>query len=180
MIKVAKKNYPKGDFKQGDMMNSLLFQPQTFTHITCFYFTLYYTNNKPLFFENCYSWLKPGGHLIVHLVDGEMFDPMLNNPLLYISPQRYAKERMTSSKIIFNNFEYKSNFEYLPEKKKAIFHEKFYNKDKVRKNEHELFMEPIDEIQEMALQQGFILQGIVDLIKVSYEYQYLYIFVKPN
>ena len=133
-----------------------------------------------MFFENCYSWLMPGGYLIIHLVDGELFDPMLNNPLLYVSPQRYAKQRLTSSKIIFNNFEYKSNFEYQPEKKKAIFHEKFYNKDKVRKNEHELFMEPMNEIQDMALQQGFILEGIIDLVKVSYEYQYLYIFVKPS
>ena len=180
MIKTSKQNYPNSEFKKGDMINSSLFSPQTFTHITCFYFTIYYTNNKPLFFENCFQWLKPGGYLVIHLVNREMFDPLLNNPLLYVSPQRYAKQRLTMSKIVFNNFEYKSDFEYLPEKNKAIFHEKFYNKDKVRKNEHELFMESPEEIEAMAHQQGFITQGMVDLIKISYEYQYLYIFVKPN
>jgi citrate lyase synthetase len=36
--------------------------------------------------------------------------------------------------------------------------------------------EIVDEIQGT----GFILQGIVDLVKCQYEYQYLYIFTKPN
>jgi hypothetical protein len=32
----------------------------------------------------------------------------------------------------------------------------------------------------MAKQSGFIVQGKIDLIKSGYEYNYLYIFVKPE
>ena len=43
------------------------------------------------------DWLMPGGYLIVHLVDRESFDPILppGNPLYVVSPQKYAKERIT-------------------------------------------------------------------------------------
>jgi hypothetical protein len=41
-------------------------------------------------------------------------------------------------------------------------------------------MESLESIVQIAQHQGFITQGIVDLIACSYEYQYLYIFVKPN
>jgi len=180
MIKLSKKNFPECTFQEGDMMNSLTFSPDTFTHITCFYFTIYYTKNKTLFFQNCYRWLKPGGYCIIHVVDPTMFNPMLNNPLLYISPQRYAPKRITETKLIFNNMTYKSNFEYLPDQEKAIFHEKFIHKDKVRKNEHTLYMEDAQKIMTMAEYQGFITHGFIDLINCGYEYQYLYVFVKPN
>ena len=180
MIELSKKTYPDCDFQQGDMMNSLIFTPDTFTHITSFYFTIYYTKNKSLFFQNCYRWLKPGGYCIIHLVDPNMFNPMLNNPLLYISPQRYAPKRITESKLIFNNMTYKSNFEYLPEKEEAIFHEKFYYKNKIRKNEHTLYMEKTSKIVTIAENQGFITHGLIELVHCNYEYQYLYVFVKPN
>jgi hypothetical protein len=41
-------------------------------------------------------------------------------------------------------------------------------------------MEPINDIINMAQDVGFIIQGKIDLVKVAYEYQYLYIFVKPQ
>lgn len=180
MITFSKKNYPHSKFIQGDMMDTLIFSPDTFTHICSFYFTIYYTRNKDLFFKNCYRWLKPGGYCIIHLVNSGMFDPMLNNPLLYVSPQRYAKTRLTQSKLVFDNMIYKSNFEYKPEENLAIFHEKFIHNNKTRKNEHTLYMESLESIVQIAQQQGFITHGIIDLVSCSYEYQYLYVFVKPN
>ena len=32
----------------------------------------------------------------------------------------------------------------------------------------------------MAKKAGFYLEGKIDLLRVGYEYQYLYVFVKPN
>ena len=180
MIQFAQKKYPRGNFMKGDMMNSLTFSPETFTHIVCFYFTIYYTKDKDLFFQNCFRWLKPGGYCIVHLVNRDMFDPMLSNPLMYVSPQRYAKSRLTQSKLIFDNLTYKSNFEYKPEENLAIFHEKFIKNKEVRKNEHTLYMEPLENIVQIAQNNGFITHGIIDLVSCSFEYQYLYVFVKPN
>ena len=130
------------------------------------------------------SWLKPGGYLVVHVVNREHFDPILppGNPLLLVSPQRYAKERITKTKVMFNNMEYVANFNLDVNKNIAHFDEKFTEKNtgKVRKNKHVLYMEPDKDILTKAQSAGFIYQGQIDLIRSGYEYQFLYIFVKPN
>jgi hypothetical protein len=139
--------------------------------------------DKRTFFNNCMQWLKYGGYLVVHLVDREQFDPILppGNPLYIVSPQKYAKERITKTKITFNDFVYTSNFDLIPSKDIAIFNEKFkFNDGRVRKQEQTLYMEDTEQIITMAQEAGFILQGKIDLVKCAYENQYLYIFVKPS
>ena len=185
MIAKAKENYPQYDFVKGDIMNANQFQPNSFTHVLCLYFTIYYMQNKMQFFSNCYNLLMPGGYLVVHLVDRHLFDPILPsaNPLLLLTPQRYAKDRITSSKITFDKFKYEANFNLDNDANQALFVEKFQNKDtgKVfRKNEHKFFMENEDHIIDIAQQIGFIVQGKIDLIHSGYEYQYLYLLLKPT
>jgi len=184
MVKKAKENFPNYKFLQGDMTNSMQFNSGSFTHIMCLYFTIYYVKDKAQFFNNCYNWLMPGGYLIVHLVDRELFDPILppGNPLLMVSPQRYAKQRITQTKITFNDLHYSADFKLDSASNKATFDEKFKFKDsgKVRKNQHVFYMEDVNQIVQMAQNTGFILEGQVDLLQCHYEYQYLYIFTKPN
>jgi len=184
MIKKAKENYPDYKFDVQDATNSQIYASETFTHILCMYFTIYYIQNKAQFFENCYNWLMPGGYLIVHLVDRKNFDPILppGNPLLYVSPQKYAKERITNTKVKFTDFAYNANFDLDEQNNIAKFTEKFKNdKDgKVRKQEHIMYMPDLNEIVNEAQSSGFVLEGKVDLLHCQYEYQYLYIFTKPN
>jgi len=58
-------------------------------------------------------WLTPGGFLAVHMVNREKFDPILpaGNPFTIVSPQKYAKKRITTTTVKFDEFEYKSNFD---------------------------------------------------------------------
>jgi hypothetical protein len=129
------------------------------------------------------NWLMPGGYLVVHLVDRDMFDPILPpaNPLVILSPQRYAKERITKSRVKFDNFSYTANFELDSKSNLAKFKEKFeFNDGKVKKQEHKLYMPTQSEIISIAQDTGFILHGVIDLISSGYEYNNLYIFVKPN
>ena len=184
MVKKAEENYPQYKFVEGNVMDSSLFMPGSYTHILCLYFSIYYFKDKMAFFNNTMRWLMPGGFLVVHVVERDMFDPILPpaNPLFLVSPQRYAKERITQSKVMFNNMEYVANFNLDPDKNVATFTEKFKEKDsdKTRKNKHIFYMEPHKAIIVMAQEAGFILQGKIDLLKVGYEYQYLYIFAKPQ
>ena len=184
MIKKAKTNFPDYQFNVGDALNNHLFESNSFTHILCMYFTIYYFKDKAQFFNNCFKWLMPGGYLIVHLVEREHFDPILppGNPLLYISPQRYAKERITSTKVKFTDFSYSADFKLDEANDKALFVEKFKNdtNNKVRKNEHTLYMPDVQQIVNEALACGFIVESKADLLQCQYEYQYLYVFVKPN
>lgn len=181
MIEQSKKLYPNHKWILGNALSSNHQFNNTFTHITCLYFTIYYFQDKTIFLQNAYDWLLPGGYLLLHLVNPLKFDPILppGNPLLIVSPQKYAKDRITSTKVKFKDFDYKANFEY--EGPKASFKEKFtFNNGKVREQQHNLYMEDTDTITNLAQQTGFILHSIVDMVKATYENQYIYIFSKPN
>ena len=184
MIKKAKTNYPEYKFQIADAMVDDTFTTSSFTHVLCLYFTIYYFENKQQFLDNCMKWLMPGGYLIIHLVDNDKFDPILppGNPLLLVSPQKYAKERITNTTIKFTDFSYTADFQLDPKTNVAKFVEKFKNNnnDKIRKHEHTLYMTDKDKIIEQAQSTGFILEGQIDLLHCQYEYQYLYIFIKPN
>jgi SAM-dependent methyltransferase len=183
MIEKAKKNYPSCSFEKADALKTDLFKRETFTHILCFYFTIYYIQDKETFFHNCYDWLKPGGYLIVHLVNKELFDPIVppGNPLFIVSPQKYAKERITSTHVDFHDFSYNSKFVSEPNSSISVFEEKIkFPNGSVRKHEHKLFMNPINEIVQIAQDAGFLLHGKIDMVNIAYEYQYLYIFTKPT
>ena len=183
MINQAKQNFPDLNFRVGDAMDNGLFKMNSLTHIVCLYFTIYYFKDKRHFFDNCMDWLMPGGTLIVHIVDRESFDPILppGNPLYIVSPQKYAKERITKTKIVFNDFEYAANFNLDKGSDIATFEEKFkFNDGKVRKQQQTLYMEDASVIVNSAQECGFILQGKIDMIKCAYENQYLYIFTKPS
>ena len=182
MIKQAKEKFPSLKFKVGDAMSSDTFAPNSFTHILCLYFTIYYFPDKEKFFSNCMEWLMPGGHLVIHLVNKDKFDPILppGNPLYIVSPQKYAKKRITQTKVKFHEFDYTSDFDLDNESGIARFNEKFqFENGKVRKQEHKLYMEPEKDIITRARDLGFIIQGQVDLLNCGYEYQYLYILMKP-
>ena len=184
MVKVSKDKYPESKYVVGDALNGMTFPQQSFTHLTCLYFTVYYIKNKRLFFENCYNWLAPGGYLLLHLVDRDNFDPILpaGDPLTIISAQKYAKERITSSAVKFKGYDYRSNFDYQPKKDLALLNEEFKNNKTgdIRKNEHVLYMPTQKYILSLAKDIGFILHSKNSMVKCQYDKQYIYILQKPN
>jgi SAM-dependent methyltransferase len=221
MINKALSNYPQGHFVKGNVLNSIEFPSDSFTHILCLNYTIYYLENKEQFFNNCIKWLMPGGYLALHLVNRETFDsrlpvgkggdllPKLSNlsiplpqiPILSdayqlfngIVPHKsdysnkhnninYAKNR-NITKAKFENFEYEGKFQLDKNKNQAKFIETFKNYDdskNVRKNEHTYYMESQKSILYMAQDVGFMLEGIINLMDIGYDNQYLYILIKPN
>lgn len=184
MVEKAKKRYPSLDIQQGNVLDTMNYQENTFTNINCLYFTIYYIKDKRTFFHNCFQWLKPGGYLSLHLVNRNKFNPILNSadPLHLVSPQKYAKQRITNSIVKFNDFQYKADFKLHNEKEQARFEEVFKD-DKtghIRKNEHIFYMPTQKDILSIAKDTGFNLLGKIDMVNVQYEYQYIYILYKPN
>ena len=121
MIDLAKKKYPKCKYKHGDVLDSMHFNQDQFTHILSLYFTTYYIEDKFKFFQNAFKWLKPGGYLVIHLVNRNKFDPIVNtsNPVHMVSVQKHAPKRITNSVVKFNDFTYKANFK-LKDKKEVL------------------------------------------------------------
>lgn len=181
MIANAQLKFPKQTFKYADALKSMTFQPQTFDLITCLYFTIYYIKDKTQLFNNISHWLSPGGYFVLHMVDKHKFNPIVpaGDPFIIVSPQNYSKERINNTTVHFNNFKYKSNFA-LPEKNKGIFKEnfKFKNSQKVRQNDHILYMENQKTIANMVKNVGLKLVEVVDMTPCAYDNQYLYIFQK--
>tara|TARA_Y100000768_G_scaffold388111_1_gene382236 strand:- start:3831 stop:4775 length:945 start_codon:yes stop_codon:yes gene_type:complete len=184
MVKISQKNYPKMDYQVVDALKPMSFPPNSFTHINCLYFTIYYIENKHTFFQNCFNWLIPGGYLSIHLVDKENFDPIIpaGDPFNLVSPQKYTKKRITSTVVKFDQFDYKSKFELLPNNRQAVMNEIFKDKKNgaVRKNEHKFFMPNQKKILSTAKDVGFLLKETIDMIKCQYTHQYIYILKKPN
>ena len=184
MVSAAKKKYPRYNFKQGDVLETMLYPSSSFTTITCLYFTIYYIKDKNLFFQNCYNWLMPGGYLVLHLVNRDKFDPILNSadPLHLVSAQKYAKNRITNSLVKFKDFQYKANFDLDKSKNLAEFDETFKDDatGHVRQNKHKFYMETQKNILSIAKNIGFILKGKIDMISTQYQYQYMYLLYKPQ
>ena len=189
MIRKATQTYPELEFKEADALDAALFPPESFTHITCFYFTIYYIKNKQKFFENCWSWLNAGGFLAIHLVNRDKFDPIVpaGNPFNIVSPQKYAKKRITTTTVKFDQIEYKSNFDMKEtvlssDSPNAFMIETFKNNKNgnVRKHEHKFYMNTQSEILDIAKSIGFILHAKIDMLPCQYESQFIYILQKPS
>jgi SAM-dependent methyltransferase len=184
MVEIAKKNNPDVNIKLGDALNSMIFNEKEFTHITCFYFTIYYIKNKKQFLSNCYNWLKPGGSLILHLVNRDKFNPIVpaGDPFVIVSPQKYAKERITKSSVVFNDFDYKCEFIPVNSENISTFKENFKDRvsGNIRSNMHTLYMETQKSILEIAKSIGFIELAQIDMSDCQYDHQYLYVLQRPN
>ena len=194
MIKKAKQNYPEfaNNFIHGDVIDINVLKPNSLTHINCMDFTIYYIQNKQMFFQNCMNWLMPGGYLLIHLVNKNNFNYVIPSSGLFNNDKNFEKT-IGASRVIQNkvnipkyNMEYSSTFELNNDNHQATINETFKgNVDDnklVRKNTHRLYMESIDEINSMALNEGFILQGMIDMgnIENSRQNQFIYVFTKPN
>jgi ubiquinone/menaquinone biosynthesis C-methylase UbiE len=182
MIKKSKRKYPYIMFRHGNAMDNMMYEPNTFTHVLAMYFSLYMFKDKYGILNNVYSWLRPNGYFVVHVVNRRMFDPIVApaNPVAFVSVQKYAKNRITKSTVKFNDFTYKSDFKLDDSNNKATFEEtlKHDNTGNIIQNIHTVHAPSLQEILKLAEKVGFKIIQKVDMIECEYEYQYLYILQK--
>ena len=178
--KLSEEQKNKVTFREGDLLNPSAVGGSSVTNAICLYFTIYYLPDKESFFRNMFLWVKPGGELVVEVVNKYKFDPMLDSasPWIGFSLQKYSKERVTESKVAFNKFEYTGKFELTDPD--AEFRETFRFKDgKVRRQRHRFRMPSIEEISKMATTAGWVYTKYVDLTMIGFEYSYLLFFRHP-
>jgi len=179
MVERAMKLYSGNKYQVGDVTTSTLFSAGQFNLVTMYYFTIYYLHNKAQILKNIFTWMKPGGGFVVHLVNRDKFDPILESasPFVAFSLQKYAKKRVTKSTVSFDKFDYTAEFNL--DNNNAEFDETFKFKDgRSRRNVHSLFMPVMENIVTEIEAAGFIYKEFIDLTPVGYEYQYLFCFVR--
>lgn len=198
MVEYASNRHKNCKFVQGDPLDFMSFSSEYATAILLLDFSIYYIKDRRTLFYNCYHWLKPGGYLVLHLVNRHMFDPIVPaaKQFTLVSPQSVAKKRITSSDVVFKDFDYKSKFEFDQEKKEGqelegkggdkasdgvtIIETMKDRRGKVRKNVRSLRMSGQKIIIGEAKDSGFTMLGQYDLVKSQREYQYIYILYKPS
>ena len=181
MIKLSKEKHPECDFMYGDGDNLNIFEPHNFSHITILNFTIYELKNKETVIRNCYEWLKPGGSLVLHLVNRNKFNPMLKmaDPLNILHNDKSNKKEKKSNLIKFKNFDYKNIFTL--EKGIGTFKETFKDKNnKTRINTLKLDLTSIKRIVNLVKKEGFIQDVVVDLYTINHPNEFLYFFYKPE
>lgn len=179
MVNAARVNVPKGDFRVGEAEQIGLFAAGEFNLITMYYFTFYYLRDRDQVFKNMFHWLQPGGCLVIHLVNREKFDPILEaaSPFVAFSVQKYAKERVTRSKVTFDKFDYEADFTL--DGDHAEFREEFkFKTGKHRRQVHNLRMPTMEAVVSEAEANGFVFKQFLDMTTIGYEYQYLFCFVR--
>jgi SAM-dependent methyltransferase len=186
MVEHASKKYPDCKFIHGNPLEFMNFSSEYATAILLLDFSIYYISDRRTLFYNCYHWLKPGGYLVLHLVNRHMFDPVAPaaKPFTLVSPQSVAPERITTSDVVFNNFNYKSKFEIEgggdTNDTAKIIETMKDKRGKVRKNVRSMKMTGQKIIIGEAKDAGFMMLSQYDLLKNQREYQYIYILYKPS
>jgi ubiquinone/menaquinone biosynthesis C-methylase UbiE len=182
MINYGKQKYglKSNTLHVGDVSNEKLYSPNTFSHIICMYFSFYYYKHPEKVISNIRKWLRKGGYFVVHLVDREKFDPILEpaSPFPAFSKQKYSKERITKSEIEFNNLSYEAKFTLNKDEDRGYLQEIFRGKkdDYSRKQTHTFYMKDHEEIVDEIKNHGFEMIHVTHLLNAEYEYQYLYYF----
>lgn len=181
MVEESEKKYPSCQYKCGDIMDPMMFENLTFSHILCNSFTIYHFQDKTTFFRNCYHWLKPNAYLIIHLVDPDKFDNIspIGKINLTENPNKISNKRITDSIVEFTDFQYKTSYDFNKLEKNIVRkHETFKDNStgNIRQNEQVYYMEDVETILGIAKEWGFIVKGAVTMEEcIDDEYQYLYI-----
>lgn len=179
MIRRGRSLHKDLDLRVGDADSIAVAAAGEYTLITLYYFTYYYLQDRINAIRNFYQWLQPGGCLIIHLVNREKFDPILESasPFLAFSVQKYSKDRVTHSKVSFDKFDYEANFDL--DGSKATFMETFSFADgRKRRQVHTLKMPTMAQVVNEVESVGFKYKQYIDMTGIGYEYQYLFCFIR--
>jgi SAM-dependent methyltransferase len=167
------------DWRNGDAYGPMACQAYEFTHACMFFFSIYYFKELDVLFKNLAFWVKPGGGLIIEVVNKHKFEPVpdVANPWIAVSPQKHTKERITTSKAVFDKFDYDT--EFVLEGDNAEFKETFkFSDGKVRRQKHILYMPSITKIVSAATEQGWKYDKFMDLQFLGFNYGYLLFFTR--
>jgi len=189
MVLHSQTKHPGLPVKTADVLeNPMLFERGVFTHLLCLYYTIYDFDfkGKMTLFRNSYYWLKPGGFMVIHLADKNLYNATIpsGKENTFGSPQRYADRRITDQLIDFDDFKYRAFYETVTASSKVIMTESFIDSytDSIRQNERVLYMDEIQEILNLATVVGFIVHGKYNIKEGEGGdvHQYLYFLERPN
>jgi SAM-dependent methyltransferase len=155
--------------QRGDMLDSILYERGSFSHITCLHHVIYQYKDKVAFLRNCYFWLRSGGTLAIQVMEFPREKKNENGKrkkgLLAKNPNQVqfpAFQFSVSYEIVGTE---KGNQEKEKESQEMILTETFVDKStmNIRENEQMLYMESTASILNQASFCRFAVQGKMEL-----------------
>jgi len=187
MLEKARENCSTVTFKKGDIQDIHLFPTKSASTCLLLGFSIYQFENPKILSDNANHWLQPDGIFVVHMVDPDKYDPImdLSTPFAAFSLQKYSVERQTKSTIYFDKFKYVSDLQKNKDEDNAVFHERlvYYDPEdndgvKYRDQKHHWNMPSKERLISIIQSSGFRHLETVDLVRCGKEYQYLCYFSK--
>jgi len=176
---LTEEQHQRLEWRNADAYAPMAAQVGEFTNACLLYFSIYYFKELDTLFKNLAMWVKPGGGLAIEVVNKHKFEPVpdVANPWIAVSPQKHSKERITTSKAVFDKFEYETEFELFDPR--AEFRETFkFSDGKVRKQKHSLYMPSIEKIIHTAAEMGWRYDKFMDLQFMGFNYGYMLFFTR--
>ena len=186
MTNYIEENHPKVQAKCGDARDSMQYEKESFSHILCNGLGIYYFQDKGKFFQNCFFWMRPGGHLAIHLVEPDKFNTIVPGGSVPIikNPHRYTSKRITDTYIDFIDFSYRGVYKFPHDNNNRVtFQETFTDalSKNVRQQETVYYMDSIQSILQSASDNGFVVHGQVDFSSCcDDEHQHLFILERTH
>lgn len=182
MLKKARDDCPSAQFQKGDITQVHLFPQKSMSHCLLLGFSVYEFQNPKILSDNAYQWLQPDGFFVVHLVDPDNYDPLLDlaSPFAAFSLQKYSLDRKTDSVVYFDQFKYTGKLIKKTGEDNAEFNEVFTYYDessnegvKYREQKHHWMMPSKERMIDIFKSSGFRHIESVNLTQCGKEYQYL-------
>ena len=190
MIQYSSELYPTLPFVHKSVMDAMLFERGVFFGVFCLGMTVYeWTDAEKLqFFKNAYFWMRPGGYLVLHLVDVDRFSSVVPAG---VSMMGYGHghgdiniENVLDSELKLGGFSYRNAFDSFGSSGSSsgcgcVRRESFTDlaTGYVRENELNMYLDTESRILQLAERAGFLMAGKWNLGGSVYrdQHQYLYL-----
>lgn len=119
MIQASLAAYPTENsspsFLHACVMDPMLFERNEFFGVFCLGMTLYELSDaeKLQFFKNSYFWIRPGGYLLLHLVDSQHFSTLL--PVFSSRASGQGQGNIRDYTFDLDGFSYRKTMQMVPE-----------------------------------------------------------------
>jgi ubiquinone/menaquinone biosynthesis C-methylase UbiE len=176
-LKYARIRNQDGTFKLGDLENTELFKPNTFTHILCSTDTLHHNDLEKIqsIIANFYMWVKPKGIVMIHIFNREKLDPAPREYSQYYHDDKGNRHSLT----YYEEFTHDAFWEKTSSDSVYIYNEKvILPSEKVKSSKNVFYIPNKSKILANMKKQGFELIDIYDMKKVDVECFDLYVFRK--
>jgi SAM-dependent methyltransferase len=179
MIDKAQSLYTDLSIYRSNALNSQTFDKNVFNCIFVRDFMIYSFYDKPQMLGNCYYWLKPSGYLVVHLVNKNKYNPLVEIANYDTNPQEYTDDRITKCFVKNDDITYCQETQFKPDNR-VVVKETFTDTltYKTRQNEQTLYMQDIKTLEQIIMRAGFSAKAMYSLKKDKE--QFIYIFQKIN